>query len=98
MDWKNKLQSAASAAKSSIDQDSHKKLEENWPKIQQLFQEKIGPAALAAAKDDQTFDSATAIVYEALPFPIKLLVKPDAFHQFCSAHRDRLLAGNPAAE
>lgn len=88
MDWKNKLQSA----KGNLDQDAQRKLDENWPKIQQVFQEKVGPAALAAAKNDETFGSAAKIVYEALPFPIKLVVKQETFLQFCLAHRDRLLA------
>ena len=87
MDWKGRLQ----AAKGTLDQDSQRKLEENWPKIQQLFQEKVGPAALAAAKDDEKFASVVKIVYEALPFPVKLVVKQDAFLQFCSGHRDRLV-------
>jgi hypothetical protein len=87
VDWKSKLQ----AAKGTLDQDSQRKLEENWPKIQQLFQEKVGPAALAAAKDDEKFASLVKIVYEVLPFPVKLVVKQDAFLQFCLAHRDRLI-------
>jgi hypothetical protein len=87
MDWKSKLQ----AAKGTLDQDSQKKIEENWPKIQQLFREKVGPAVLAAAKDDEKFASAVKIVYEALPFPVKLVVKQDAFLQFCLAHRDDLI-------
>jgi hypothetical protein len=87
MDWKEKLQSA----KGALDQDSQRKLEENWPKIQQLFREKIGPAAAEAAKDDQKFATVAKIVYEALPFPVKLVVKQDAFLQFCVAHRDKLI-------
>ena len=35
-----------------LDQKTDKAIEENWPKIQQVFHEKVGPAALAAAKDD----------------------------------------------
>jgi hypothetical protein len=87
MDWKSKLE----AAKGALDADSGRKLEENWPKIQQLFREKVGPAALAAAKDDEKFASVVKIVYEALPFPVKVVVKQESFLQFCLAHRDRLI-------
>jgi len=87
VDWKSKLQ----AAKGTLDQDSQRRLEENWPKIQQLFQEKVGPAALAAAKDDERLASMVKIVYGVLPFPVKLVVKQDAFLQFCLTHRDRLI-------
>lgn len=87
MDWKSKLE----VAKGALDADSDRKLEENWPKIQQLFREKVGPAALAATKDDEKFASAVKIVYEALPFPVKLAVKQESFLQFCLAHRDRLI-------
>jgi hypothetical protein len=33
MDWKSKLETA----KGAFDKDAERKLEENWPKIQQLF-------------------------------------------------------------
>ena len=96
MDWKAKLQSA----RESLDQDSQRKLEENWPKVKELFREKVGPAALAAVQDDRQMTPVLKMVYEALPFPIRLVVKQDAFIQFCLAHRDRLAApdsgGNPA--
>src|SRR5947208_451987 len=71
MDWKAKLQSA----KGALDQDSQRKLEEHWPKIQQIFEEKVGPAALAAANDDATMTAAIKVVYLALPFPVHLVVK-----------------------
>ena len=35
MGWRDKL-----------DQNTQEKIEEHWPKVQQIFQEKIGPAAL----------------------------------------------------
>ena len=93
MDWKAKLQST----KGALDQDSQRKLEEHWPKIQQIFQEKVGPAALAAAKDDATMTIAIKLVYLALPFPVHLVVKEPVFIEYCLAHRDRLLAGGPPA-
>lgn len=85
MSWRDKL-----------DQSAQAKIEEHWPKIQQLFQEKVGPAALTAAKNDDTMRTCFKTVYEALPFPLRLAVKEDAFMQFCFSHRDRLLPSEAA--
>jgi hypothetical protein len=91
MDWKQKLQSARQAGEQILDQKTEKAIEENWPKIQQVFKEKVGPAALAAAKDDEKMQSLFKLVYAALPFPVHLAVKEEAFIKFCFSHRDRLM-------
>jgi len=80
MDFKDKLGAGA-----------QQKIEENWPKVQQIFQEKIGPAALAAAQDDDQMRAVFKMAHGALPFPVRLAVKEDAFIQFCFSHRDNLL-------
>jgi len=79
-----------------VDQNAQEKIEEHWPKVQQIFQEKIGPAALAAAKNDDTMRSLFKMVHEALPFPLRMVVKEEAFVQFCFSHRDRLLPSGEA--
>ena len=43
MDWKQKLQSAQQAGKRWWIRKRIKTIEENWPKIQQVFHEKVGP-------------------------------------------------------
>jgi hypothetical protein len=50
MDWTEKLKISREGAEEKMDQKAHEVIEEHWPKIQQLFQEKVGPAALAAAQ------------------------------------------------
>ncbi len=97
MDWKQKLQSARQAGEAALDQKTQIAIEENWPKVQEVFREKVGPAALAAAQDDEHMEKLFKLVYVALPFPIHLAVKEEAFVKFCFAHRDRLLAGESAA-
>jgi hypothetical protein len=94
MDWKDKLKVNREGAQEKLDQKAHETIEENWPKVQQLFQEKVGPAALAAAQNDQAMEVLFEVVYAALPFPVHMLVKEPVFVQFCFGHRDRLL---PAA-
>lgn len=95
MDWKQKLQSARQTGEAALDQKTQIAIEENWPKVQQVFREKVGPAALAAAQNDEQMEKLFKLVYMALPFPIHLAVKEEAFVKFCFAHRDTLL---PAAE
>jgi hypothetical protein len=80
-----------------VDQNAQEKIEEHWPKVQQIFQEKIGPAALAAAKNDDAMRSLFKMVHEALPFPLRMVVKEEAFVQFCFSHRDRLLPSGEAS-
>lgn len=98
MDWKQKLQSARQAGEAALDQKTQTTMEENWPTIQQVFREKIGPAALAVAQDDEQMEKLFKLVYLALPFPIHLAVKEEAFVKFCFANRGKLLAGESAAE
>jgi hypothetical protein len=66
-------------------------VQEHWPKVQALFQEKVGPAALAAAQDDAKMTQLFKVVYLALPFPVKMVVKEEAFVTFCFGHRNELL-------
>ena len=62
--------------------------------MQRIFQEKIGPAALSAADDDDKMRSLFKFAYEAIPFPARMVIKEEAFVAFCFTHRDNLL---PAA-
>jgi hypothetical protein len=97
MDWKSKLQAAKQAGGQLLDQKTEKAIEEHWPEIQRVFREKVGPAALAAAKDDETMQSLFKLVYMALPFPVHLAIKEDAFIKFCFERRDRLMPTGEAA-
>jgi hypothetical protein len=97
MDWKEKMQSVRQAGEQKLDEKTNKTIEENWPKVQQLFQEKVGPAALAAAQDDEKMKMLFKVVYTALPFPVHLAVKEEPFIKFCFEHRDRLLPATRSA-
>ncbi len=68
-----------------FDQGAQQKIEENWPKIQQVFQEKVGPAALAAAHNDESMRAVFKLAHKALPFPLGMAIKEDAFVDFCFA-------------
>jgi hypothetical protein len=98
MDWKNKLQAARDSGQNMINHQTDSLIEQHWPQVQLLFQEKVGPAALAAANDNSKMELTFKIVYSLLPAPVKLVVKEGTFIQFCFSHRDQLLPRvNPAA-
>jgi hypothetical protein len=91
MDWKGKLDGIRGSGKTLFDERSKAVLEEHWPKAQKLFQEKIGPAALKAAQNDQQMAEAFRVVYKLMPFPVHLAVNEEVFVQFCLVHRADLL-------
>ena len=97
MDWKQSLTSARGAGNSGVDRTTESLIEQQWPKIQVLFLEKVGPLALAAAKNDQAMESLFKTVYSVLPFPIRMVVKEPAFISFCLEHRTKLLPPEEAA-
>ena len=98
MDWKQGLTSASGTGSSGVDSATSSLIEQQWPKIQLLFQEKVGPAALAAAQNDQAMESLFKTVYSVLPFPVRMVVKEPVFVSFCLEHRTKLLPAAAAAE
>ncbi len=80
MGWTDKLQAVAKSA-----------LNQNLLPALEAFREKVGPAALAAAKDDETLTEILKVGYLAIPMPLQLMVSRDKFIQFCLANRDVLL-------
>jgi hypothetical protein len=97
MDWKQKLQSAREAGQSNLANTTNVVIEEHWPKIQRLFQEKVGPAALATVNNDQAMRTLLQGVYMALPFPVRMVVNEGMFINFCLENRVRLLPQSGAA-
>jgi hypothetical protein len=91
MDWKNVVGGARDSGQQLFDAKSEVVMKEYWPKVQALFQEKVGPAALAAANDDKKMTTLFTVIYKALPFPVHLAVKEPVFVKFCFEHRNQLL-------
>ena len=98
MDWKQKLPSTQDAGEKASDRAADAAIEQYWPKVQQLFLEKVGPVALAAAKNDQAMTSLFKTVYSVLPFPVRMVVKEDVFTTFCLNHRTKLLPPSEPTE
>lgn len=91
MDWKQKLQSARQTGQNNLDHTTNVVINEHWPRIQQLFQEKVGPTALATVNNDQVMRTLLQGVYMALPFPVRMIVNEGVFVNFCLENRTRLL-------
>jgi len=73
-------------------------LNQNLLPALEAVREKVGPAALAAAKDDQTLTEILKVGYLAIPMPLQMMVSRDKFIQFCLANRNVLLeAPKPAS-
>jgi len=92
MDFKAAFEGTRESGQKLFDSKSEAIMKEYWPKVQALFHEKVGPAALAAANDDLKMEMLFKVVYQALPFPAHLAVKESAFVHFCFEHRNQLLA------
>ncbi|AMR34007.1 hypothetical protein A0256_22430 [Mucilaginibacter sp. PAMC 26640] len=60
---------------------------EHWPKI-----EPYADKALAAAQDDDTFETLARKVYPWLPMMVRLAIKEDKFVAFTLQHKGPLLA------
>jgi len=78
-------------AKSVLDLQVEKAVEEHLPKIKEIIQEKIAPEALAAAQNDEMMEILLTPVYKLLPLPVRLVIKKDMFLKFCFKNRERLI-------
>lgn len=84
MGWSDKF-------KGALGQSVEQKIRENWPTIQQMFRDKVGNELRNHLADPEKVISSSKIVYSLLPMPVRLVVKEDAFVNFCILHKDELL-------
>ena len=92
MSWKYRLQSAQQQASGAGSDQVHQAIESNWPKVQQLFLERVGPKAHEVVSDDKLMTHTCKLVHALLPLPVRLVVKELRFIDFCLLHRDRFIA------
>jgi hypothetical protein len=57
-----------------------------------MFRDKVGPQLRDHLANPEKVASDSKVVYSLLPMPVRLLVKEDAFVQFCLDHKDELLS------
>ena len=75
----------------ALNQKVDKAIEEYWPQIQKVFQDKVGSVALEAAKNDKACESLFIQVHKQLPLPIRLVIKRDVFVKYCFDNRNKLI-------
>ncbi len=69
-----------------------KAIEGNWPRVQRLFAEQLGPAALSIVNDDRAMRNALKEVHKSLPFSVRLVVRQRTFIRICTKNKHRLLS------
>ncbi len=94
MGWKDKLgftkDKARSLKEAALNQASDL-LDQHWPLVRELWQEKVDAALRETLMDDEKLATYLRIVHEALPLPIRLAIKEDTFIRVCMKNRDRWL-------
>ena len=91
-DYLRALKNLGGLAKDAAAQVTAKAIEEYWPMIESLWRERIGPAALAVARDDTKLADVARTIYPSLPLALRLCVKESEFINFCLTNRNRLVA------
>jgi hypothetical protein len=67
-------------------------IERHWPAIQRTCREKIAPAVLDAARNDEAMTQIARLLHAQLPWAVRLVVREERFVAFCLTNRDRLIA------
>ena len=81
-----------------IKNKTEKTLEDNLPKIKDLFKEKVGPMTKNLLLDDERMRPVTATIYQALPFVVRMVVKEETFTEYCLKNRSRLFKESEQSE
>jgi hypothetical protein len=68
-----------------------KVLQDYMPVLVGLLQEKAGPALLDILSDSSRLSPLAASVYQALPLPVRLVVKEQSFVDWLLSHRDSVV-------
>jgi hypothetical protein len=68
-----------------------KVLQDYMPLLVGLLQEKAGPALLDILSDSSRLAPLAASVYQALPLPVRLVVKEQSFVDWLRSHRDAVV-------
>ncbi|MCP9915972.1 hypothetical protein [Cyanobium sp. ATX 6F1] len=86
-----KLQSIAGKAGNLAAQLQEKTVNEYMPLIAKLLREKAGPAVLDILNDPSKITELSRTVYQAMPMPVRMAIKEDAFNSAVLTHKDRLI-------
>ena len=86
-----KLKSAADKAGSTASSAQEKVIQEYLPKIIIILREKAGPAVLDILSDVDKLAELSRSAYQALPMPVRMVVKEQSFIDWVVSHQDTVL-------
>lgn len=86
-----KLKSAADKAGVSASVAQEKIIQEYLPKIVAVLREKAGPAVLEILSDIDKLGDLARTAYQALPMPVRIVVKEQSFIDWVISHQDKLI-------
>lgn len=94
MDWKSQIESAKTTAATLRGKGAEvvgATVDQHWPAIQQVLRDRVAPAIVGAAENDELIVLAAKLAHSSLPLPIRLVVRQPALTEWCLANRTRVL-------
>lgn len=86
-----KLKNAADIAGASASVAQEKVIQEYLPKIVAILREKAGPAILDILSDIDKLGDLARTAYQALPMPVRLVVKEQNFIDWVISHQGKVV-------
>ena len=86
-----KLKNAADIAGASASVAQEKVIQEYLPKIVAVLREKAGPAVLDILSDIDKLGDLARTAYQALPMPVRLVVKEQNFIDWVISHQGKVI-------
>lgn len=95
MDWRSGFETVKGAAKAAHEKGrglAGDAIEQHWPTIQQALREHVAPTTNALISDDELVERAAQTLHRFLPFPVRLVIRPQQLVSWFLSNRDRVLA------
>jgi hypothetical protein len=86
-----KLKNAADKAGSTASVAQEKVIQDYLPKIIAILKEKAGPAVLEILSDVDKLAELARNAYQALPMPVRIVVKEQSFIDWVVSHQDSIV-------
>lgn len=95
MDWRARLESVkavGAAAQQKGARAADDVIEEHWPAIRTVLEEKVAPALRSAASNDEVIQYVATELHALLPLPLRLIIRPKRLTDWCLANRDKIIS------
>lgn len=87
----DRIKTAAETAGTTASSAQDKVLQEYLPKIASILRDKAGPAVLDIFSDAERLSGIAGTVYQALPMPVRLVVKEQNFVDWIISYKEPLV-------